>query len=333
MNLPAFLRTLAYRSVGFAEAQASSLWLRFGGEGPGLVSFVFHRLGNHPSAYDRHEIHPQQKTSVNHFREFIACMLDAGYTFVRPQDLPACRSKLGRYAIITFDDGYFDNLLAVPVLEEFDVPAVFFISTRHVLEQKAFWSDVAYRHIMRQPGGPDRILSTFAELAALPTEQIEKRLIEQFGAECLRPLGDLDRPMTSAELAAFSRHRLVVIGNHTANHAILTLYPEDEIKTQIAVAQQHLLETTGQLPSAIAYPAGQFDARVVELTRQAGLSFGFTGVASRWGARELAEGDSLMIPRLALWGDLSIRRQCQQARTNWQWYPKLKRGAGRIAGW
>src|SRR5881394_4557145 len=173
MHLPSFLSTLAYRSVRFAEAQASSWWLRFGGEGPGLVSFLFHRLCNDPCAYDRHEIHPQQKTSVNQLREFIECMLDAGYTFVRPQDLPGCRGQPGRYAMITFDDGYFDNLLAVPVLEEFDVPAVFFISTRHVLEQKAFWSDVAYRQIMRQPGGPDRILSAFAELAALPTEQIE----------------------------------------------------------------------------------------------------------------------------------------------------------------
>jgi len=72
---------------------------------------------------------------------------------------------------------------------------------------------------------------------------------------------------------------------------------------------------------------------VAELARQAGFSFGFTGVNSRWGARELAEGDFLMIPRLALWGDFSIRRQCQQARTNWQWYLKLKRGAGRLAGW
>ena len=41
--------------------------------------------------------------------------------------------------MLTFDDGYYNNHLALPVLEEFDVPALFFISTNHVKQQKCFW--------------------------------------------------------------------------------------------------------------------------------------------------------------------------------------------------
>lgn len=44
-------------------------------------------------------------------------------------------------AVVTFDDGYEDNaLFAKPVLEEFQVPAIFFL-TSGVIGQGQFWWD------------------------------------------------------------------------------------------------------------------------------------------------------------------------------------------------
>lgn len=54
-------------------------------------------------------------------------MLDSGYTFVQPNDIyPGLRPEPHqKLALITFDDGYYNNTHLIPVLEEFEVPALF----------------------------------------------------------------------------------------------------------------------------------------------------------------------------------------------------------------
>lgn len=57
--------------------------------------------------------------------------------------------------VITFDDGYIDNYLtAKPILEQYQLPATFFICTKHIDTQKEFWWDeLAYilLHIQNLP--------------------------------------------------------------------------------------------------------------------------------------------------------------------------------------
>jgi peptidoglycan/xylan/chitin deacetylase (PgdA/CDA1 family) len=50
--------------------------------------------------------------------------------------------KLRPSIVLTFDDGYVDNFLAAkPILEKFEVPATFFISSKHIGIKKEFWWD------------------------------------------------------------------------------------------------------------------------------------------------------------------------------------------------
>ena len=45
--------------------------------------------------------------------------------------------------VITFDDGFRNNYsIAKPILEKYEVPATFYISTGNVSEQKLFWVDL-----------------------------------------------------------------------------------------------------------------------------------------------------------------------------------------------
>ncbi|HET9531812.1 MAG TPA: polysaccharide deacetylase family protein, partial [Blastocatellia bacterium] len=47
-----------------------------------------------------------------------------------------------RSVVVTFDDGYLDNLKnARPLLERYDIPATFFIATGYLGGEREFWWD------------------------------------------------------------------------------------------------------------------------------------------------------------------------------------------------
>ena len=71
--------------------------------------------------------------------------------------------KLPRRAIVvTFDDGYADNLInAKPLLEEFDVPATVFVASGYIGEDREFWWDELEKLFLR-PGNLPRTLNLTA---------------------------------------------------------------------------------------------------------------------------------------------------------------------------
>lgn len=61
-----------------------------------------------------------------------------------------------RSVVITFDDGYADNLYeAKPILQKFDIPATIFIATGSLGEEKEFWWDELERIFLRQEKIPE----------------------------------------------------------------------------------------------------------------------------------------------------------------------------------
>ena len=64
-----------------------------------------------------------------------------------------------RSVVITFDDGYADNLYnAKPLLERYDVPATAFLTTGYIGHDREFWWDELDR-LLLQPGTLPKVLS------------------------------------------------------------------------------------------------------------------------------------------------------------------------------
>ena len=92
----------------------------------------------------RQLIEPTLSITLQEFRDFIHFYQARGYQFVAPDDVVSGLPLYGKYVLITFDDGYFNNRRVLPVLQELQVPAVFSIATAYVESGKSFWWDVLY---------------------------------------------------------------------------------------------------------------------------------------------------------------------------------------------
>ena len=247
----------------------------------GLIVLYLHHLFLNQAEIDQGTVDPQQRLTVEDFRRLFEYFLAHGYAFVGPDDLLEGLLPGRRYAMMTFDDGYFDNMRALPVLAEFQAPALFFIATGHVAENKPFWNDVLYREGL-QRGMPAREAWSLGERFKASTyAEADRELERRFGDKARRPVSDLDRPMTPTELRDFARHRWVFLGNHTVHHAALPTYDAAGQRAEMEGAQAMLREWTGRTPDTIGYPYGLSDASVVDSARDVGLRLGFTAVPEK----------------------------------------------------
>ena len=308
-------------AVRAADRAASRAYLSLFEERSSLSTFLFHGLFRNEAETDAGLVDPQQRTTVADFRAFLEHFLAAGYQFVGVADVLAGLRPGGKYALVTFDDGYFNNTRALPLLREYRVPAVFFISTDHVRLGKCFWWDVLYREGLRRGVTPAEIARETTALKRIRTEKTEARLARRFGAAAFAPRSDLDRPFTPAELRDFAAEPLVTLGNHTANHAILTRYPIEEAKRQLAAAQDALRGMTGTAPRAVAYPNGDYSGPVLRAARELGFSLGL-GVEPRKNRLPLNPSDDgwLRLGRFTPPGGDHLAAQCTAFRSDLRLY-------------
>jgi peptidoglycan/xylan/chitin deacetylase (PgdA/CDA1 family) len=270
-------KTLASKGLQFADGIALALAGQAGATSGALVTVLFHCLCRERGPQQDANLH----ATVQEFRAFVGAMLEAGSTAVTPAQVDAGLPRGGRHMMITFDDGYFNNTLALPVLEAFQAPATFFVSSGPVLERKAFWWD-ALRHELSKAGVSAREQQAeIRALKALTPGRIDEYLATRFGASSLQPHSDLDRPLTPGELKDFARSRWVHVGNHTRDHAILTNCDAQEVERQVRDCQQALQDMTGRAPIAIAYPNGNFSPAIAKAAQAAGLRLGFTVLPHR----------------------------------------------------
>ncbi|MDB5174351.1 MAG: hypothetical protein JWN51_3124 [Phycisphaerales bacterium] len=300
-----------------ADSAVARLYLSFFKERDALMPFLFHSLFRNEREIAMNVVDPLQRTTVAQFRQFIEYYLGHGYRFVSPADLLAGLEPGGKYALISFDDGYYNNTLAVPVLKEFGVPAVFFISTDHVQQNKCYWWDVLYRERIAQ-GAPERqIYREAIAMKSLKTAEIEQELLARFGKSALTPRGDIDRPFSPTELKDFAANPQVHLGNHTAGHAILTNYSPQEIRTQVQTAQDALREMTGADAISIAYPNGAHNDQVIQICNEVGLKIGFTVRPEKRALPLSPSTPGLMrLGRFTPHGEMPILAQCRTYRSD-----------------
>jgi peptidoglycan/xylan/chitin deacetylase (PgdA/CDA1 family) len=261
---------------------ASSAHLGLFGESAGLSTFLFHSIFRNANEMNSNQVNPQERMTVDLFRQFLDYFLENGYRFITPEAIrDGLHANNERYGLITFDDGYFNNTLVTDILVEYKMPAVFFFSTAYITEGKKFWPDIVYQKRKEQGRSDLEILHEIMRLKSQATAAIESFVINEFGEGCMQPLSDTDRPMTAAELTAFTQCPYVHIGNHTHQHEILTNLSREGVDKEFETSQQLLTQLTGKKPWFVSYPNGSFSDMIIASAIQNGLTMGITTVMQK----------------------------------------------------
>jgi len=282
---------------------------------PNLLLFLFHPVFKDKQEISKRVVSPFEKFTVANFRELIEFYLEQEYRFITVDEIPLIVSpdnlpSENKFVGITFDDGYYNNVQILPLLNEYKVPATFFIAYNHVAENRAYWWDVVSRNRAKQGKSHLATLKERNHLRSLTHDQIYSYLKNEFGPLAMEPFSDLDRPLTLDELAEFSRHKYVTIGNHTMDHARLTNYSNTQIVEQLQQAQASITQCIDTVPKSISYPDGAYTEQIVQLAIEAGLAVGVTTEPPNSDQQPEINNSTMLMGRLSLSGDLNIRHQC-----------------------
>lgn len=202
-------------------------------------------------------------------------------------------------ALITFDDGYRDNLThAVPALKARGIPALIFLTTDHIGAPNPFYWDLAaycFHHSSRdavdlplmghQTWGStlerDAVMRRWIEgLKTIPHADL-RRYIDELPD--LLGVSVAENAFTGLTLTWDQVRRLaangVAVGSHTMSHPILTRVPLDRARNEIIGSKRRIEEEIGRSIEGLAYPNGSaadFNPAIVNLAREAGYAAAFT---------------------------------------------------------
>jgi peptidoglycan/xylan/chitin deacetylase (PgdA/CDA1 family) len=151
--------------------------------------------------------------------------------------------------LLTFDDGFANNYTnALPVLKEFNAPAVFFVSTQHVIDPRD-WLPAT-----RQMA-----------VAGWRNEQSVPREIA----------ADLYDGLSTEELAECAQCPLITIGSHTVSHPFLSRCVPDKLSFELQESKRLLENISGQTVELFAYPTGDYNQAVADAVGSAGYRTAF----------------------------------------------------------
>ena len=280
-------------------------------EKSGIRCILFHSVFLSEEEIEFDHILPQQSLTVDNYRNIFEYFLTHGYTFLSHSSLNEEIDPAGKYIYVTFDDGYFNNIRILPVLEEYGVPAHLFVCPYNILEGKKFWWDVVYSERKKMDVPQRQIVSEISQLKSYKYDWLEKFLVDEFGAQSLQPISDTDRPLTSGELVLLNENKWITIGNHTNHHAIVTNRSLEDIRSEIIDAQDSIENIVGRIPKTFAFPNGDYRSEHIELLQSLNFDIGIT-CAPRINKvpEDVQQGNRLNFGRYCFMGNTNLQWQC-----------------------
>lgn len=297
----------------------------------GVLALNYHRIGEaQASSFDRSLWSADAEAFAEQLR-FCKSQLD----IISPSDLPhVLAEKRGRYAMVTFDDGYRDNYeLAFPILRQAGVAATFFVASGYIDSPTLpWWDEVAWMVRTSQRGGlelspwldrplpfdePNRemaILALLRRYKAMPAENTQRYLDAIAAAAATGRCGDHanDQLWMTWDMLREMKAAGMTIGGHSVTHPVLSRMSPQEQRHEILECGRRLADELGEPMQCFSYPVGNtsaFDAATRDSLREAGVSYAF----SYYGGYR----------RFDDWDDYDVRRVAIETELDTDWFRSI----------
>jgi peptidoglycan/xylan/chitin deacetylase (PgdA/CDA1 family) len=293
----------------------------------GILTLAYHRVGDASASPFDPELFSATPTAFDQQVRFLKTWCDV----IVPADLEtARRRRRGRFAMITFDDGYIDNFTdALPILKAHGTRATFFLATGLLDRPRVpWWDEIAWMirisARMTLSGGP--WLPGPIELDPARPEAALLRLNQAYhglppasrdayldflgeatgrgrcGAEPARDL------WMTWEMVRQLRAAGMVLGGHTHEHVLLSEQSSERQRDELETCLRRIDEEVGVRPDVISYPygsPGSFNLTTRACLRQVGVRHAFSYYG---GYCRPNSWDPYDIPRIAVERYISLPR-------------------------
>ena len=230
-----------------------------------------------------------------------------------------------RGVVVTFDDGYADNLdVASPLLAAHGIPATIFVATAYVDGRREFWWDELERllrhaadtgaevtleicgqrlvyHRLTEQSLRTALMELQFRMRSSTAPQIAnilRQLRASVGQQADGKTRDSHRPLRIDELRRLSADGLIEVGAHTRWHASLARASRGEQLDELGGSKGDLEDWLDARVTSVSFPFGRrardYTRRTVRIAREVG----FEAAAVRSSARATALSSPMEMPRV-----------------------------------
>lgn len=202
-----------------------------------------------------------------------------------------------KYATISFDDGYKDNIIfALPILSKYNVKASFYVVTdcienntptwTHILEylfQNSSKTEISIDFNFLPNNLRIKELQTFKEKIVYVKQLkpfLKKVSHEQRNLVLNRVIDSFDDVKLPLLMMSWDdlKHLMSLghnIGSHTVSHYMLgTMTNEQDVRNELQNSFNKIVEKLGVAPLTISYPVGSYNVTTIKLSKETGYKIG-----------------------------------------------------------
>lgn len=213
--------------------------------------------------------------SQEYFEALLAFLTENQFEFTTISALPY-RKKHPKLVALTFDDGYVDNFdFAYPSLIKFNATATFFPVVHPCRDGTILPLDIYYQCV-------DSMSLTEEERVEYITGATKKKFYWTDPAQQMQMLADIFTQLPSENRVKYMSEQQLKelsdngfeIGSHGMTHALLTAdyMNEQKVLNELKNARTWLEEITQKKILSFCFPSGKYNARMIELAKQAGYT-------------------------------------------------------------
>lgn len=289
-------------------------------------------------------------TSVALFEHSLNWLRQEGWEIV---SFETCIERLttapgpGRYAVLTFDDGYRDNVAtALPILERNNAPFMVYVPTGALTRTMQSWW-LGLREIFRFedtvtidamgmrfhcPQFQEKLLGLSKVIQWIHQDYRRVAMLDSTFKRAGISLSALNEAyfLNERELKNLARHPLASIGGHTTSHAALSSLDILSARAEMADNRCYL-EQLLQLPVRhFAYPYGggrACGAREAHLAKEVGFE---TAVTTRPGQVSDLKSNHFALPRVGVGGQFDTKARFEARMSGIQSAAQMLRGSRRF---